>query len=586
MRTDRVRHMRKAGLVAVLLAAALAGCGGGDDQNDAFSGTGGTGTGGTGGTAGGGVTATAQLGSGSGAAFQSGVVGISSANVSAGGSTSLSVSLVQSDGNLFTTSTDVTFNSPCIAAGTASITPTGPVTTTTGAATVTYVAKGCAGADVVTATANIAGVTRTATGTVTVAVAAIGSIAFISATPTNIALKGTGDASRPESSTVVFKVLDASGGPRAGATVNFTLNTTVGGITLTPAAATATSDAQGLAQVVVNAGTVATSVKVTATITSVTPQISTQSNQLTITSGIPTASSFSVAVGCFNVEGWDNDGITTPITARLADRFNNPVPDGTAVTFTTEGGAIQAQCPTGTTTTEGGVCTVNWRSSQPRPADGRVSILAKAIGEESFADSNGNGAFDNGETFFDLGEPYRDDDENNAYLSTIDGDFFDFNNNGTRNVADALFNGVLCNDTAGRCGNAASRSTGIGRQALVIMSGSAAAISLESPAAPISIPQGGSQAVTFWIRDQVHGNPMPGGSDVIAVTGGGGGLGILGSSTVKVPCSTIAANAKGNGTLFTFVVTAGTTPGVGFLGITLKTPLGIETSTSVGITVP
>ena len=100
----------------------------------------------------------------------------------------------------------------------------------------------------------------------TVAQAAIGSISFISATPTNIALKGTGDASRPESSTVVFKVLDASGGPRSGTPVSFVLNSNVGGITLTPASATATSDTQGLVQIVVNAGTVATSVKVTASI--------------------------------------------------------------------------------------------------------------------------------------------------------------------------------------------------------------------------------------------------------------------------------------------------------------------------------
>ena len=311
-----------------------------------------------------------ELGTGTGAGFQAGAIGISNASLSAGGSTSLSVSLQQADGTLYTTSSTVTFNSPCVAQGLARINPAGDTVTTTGIATVTYVASGCSGTDLITATAVLNGVTRTATGTVTVAQAAIGTIAFVSATPTNIALKGTGDPSRPEASTVVFKVLDAAGGPRAGANVTFALNTSVGGISLTPATATAVSDAQGLVQIVVNAGTVSTSVKVTATVTSVTPNISTQSSQLTVTTGIPTAASFSLAVACQNVEGLDLDGITTAVTARLADRFGNPVPDGTAVTVTAEGGAIQAQCTTATTPTESGVCSVNWRSSNPRPPSG------------------------------------------------------------------------------------------------------------------------------------------------------------------------------------------------------------------------
>ncbi|MEO7774790.1 MAG: hypothetical protein ABIT36_07565 [Steroidobacteraceae bacterium] len=576
--------MRKAGFLAFVLAAALAGCGGGDDKNDAFQGDGTTG-GTTGGTGTGGATSNAQLGSGTGAAFATGVIGLSSATVSAGGSTSLSVALVQTDGNLYTQSTAITFNSPCVAAGTAVIQPSATATTTTGAATVTYVARGCAGTDVVTATATVNGVTRTATGTVTVAVAAIGSIAFVSATPTNIALKGTGDTSRPESSIVVFKVLDASGGPRAGAAVSFTLNTNVGGITLQPAAATATSDAQGNAQIVVNAGTVSTSVKVTAAVTSVTPAISTQSSQLTITTGIPTAGSFSLAVGCFNVEGWDIDGTTTLVTARLADRFGNPAPDGTAVTFTTEGGAIISQCTTTTVPAEGGVCSVNWRSSNPRPVDGRVTLLAKAIGEESFTDANGNGAFDNGEAWADLGEPYRDDNESGAYEPGTDADFVDFNNNGTRNVADGLFNGVLCNDTAGRCGNAASRSTGIGQQNLVILSGSTPVVTQTSGAAlaPVAMGLNTSSTITLWVRD-ARGNPMPGGSDVTG-TIAGGGLALGAPTAFKIPCSKTAAGTQVSGvTVYSFTVISGTTAGSGVFTLTVKTPSGLETIVQVGVT--
>ena len=297
----------------------------------------------------GGGTNTVRMGNGTGAGFVQGALQISNPAVSAGGSTSVSAYLVNSDGSLYTQSATVNFNSPCVAAGTALVQPAASATTTSGIATITYAARGCSGSDLITATATVGGQALSASGTVTVAAASVGSIAFVSATPTNIALQGTGDSTRPESSTVVFQVRDATGGPVSNANVSFTLNTSVGGISITPT--TAVSDSQGNVQTVVSAGTVATSVNVTAIVTSVTPNISTQSSQLTVTTGIPTANSFSLSAQCFNIEGWEYDGTTTGINARLGDRFQNPVPDGTAVTFTSEGGNIQSQCTTTTTPT-------------------------------------------------------------------------------------------------------------------------------------------------------------------------------------------------------------------------------------------
>lgn len=533
------------------------------------------------------ATTTVQMGTGTGASFQPGVIGIATSSLSAGGSTSLTVSLVQSNGTLYTGSATIGFNSPCAAAGTAEIRQNGvkvsSVTTTSGVATVTYVAQGCSGDDVITASASVSGQALSASGTVTVAAATVGSIEFVSATPTNIALQGTGDASRPESSTVVFRVKDASNGAVQGASVSFALNTSVGGIQLT--STSAISDNQGLVQTIVNAGTVATSVKVTATVTSVSQPISTQSSQLTVTTGIPTAASFSLAVGCFNIEGWDYDGETTTVTARLGDRFQNPVPDGTAVTFTAEGGNIQSQCTTQTTSTEGGVCTVNFRSSNPRPTDGRVSLLAKAIGEESFTDANGNGAFDNGESFTDLAEPYRDDNENGTYDAGED--FFDFNNNQTRDPPDGIFNGVLCNDTTGRCGTAATRSTGIAQQNLVILSGSSPNVTLAGGAAlPASIPMGLNSAysLAIWVRD-VNGNVMPGGTKV-AVTASGAGLGVTAPSSFDVPCSAIPANVEFPGiTDFSYSVTSGGQAGTGVITISITTPRNLVTVFQISVTV-
>ena len=529
--------------------------------------------------AGGGNNTTVQMGSGTGGAFQPGMIGISSPNVSAGGSTSLQIVLQQSDGTLYAQNASITFNSPCAAQNLATI--TSPVQTSTGIASATYSASGCSGSDVITATATIGGNALSASGTVTVAPAAIGSIVFESATPTNIALRGTGGTGRPEASTVVFRVLDQSGGPRAGATVSFALNTSVGGIAFSPS--TAQSDANGRVQTVVQSGTVATSVRVTATVTSVTPQISTQSGQLTVTTGIPDQDSFSLAVQCPNVEAWGRDGVQVPVTARLADRFNNPVPDGTAVTFNTEGGQIQSQCQTASTQAQSGFCTVNWTSANPRPGAtpaggdpraGRSTVFATAIGEESFTDANGNGSFDVGESFLDMPERFRDENESGAYEN---GELiYDFNNNSTRDPADAVFNGVLCNDPA-RC-NANAVSTGISASNLIIMSSGSP--NNVSPAAGTiiniaALPGGATMAVLFA---DLNNNPLPQGTKITA-TVSGTGLSVASPSSFTVPCAT-------EPTQYAFTVNASATAIDGVLTHSVEAPSGLQTILQYPVNVP
>lgn len=509
-----------------------------------------------------GGTTSVQMGSGTGAQFQSGIIAVSSATLSAGGSTSLQVVLQQSDGTLYTQPATVSFSSPCAAQGLATI--TSPVETSTGIASSTYAATGCSGQDAITATATVGGAPLSAAGTVTVAQASIGSIVFESATPTNIALRGTGEAGRPETSTVVFRVLDQTSGPRAGATVTFALNTTVGGLSLSPVSAQ--SDSTGRVQTVVQGGTVATTVRVTATVTSVTPAISTQSNQLTVTTGIPDQDSFSMAVECPNVEAWNLDGTSVPVTVRLSDRFNNPVPDGTAITFTTEGGRIQSQCTTGTLSDESGVCSVNWTSSNPRPADGRSSLLATAIGEESFSDANGNGSFDNGETFEDLGERFRNDNESPTY--DVGEVIYDFNNNSTRDPADGIFNGVLCLDTAGRC-DPARVTTGIGASNVIVMSDNTPAGVVPQNGSTVGpIAQGATNSFSFLFAD-VNGNPLPA-ETTIAASITGTGLTVGTPNSFRVPCTRTA-------TSYSFSISASPTAVDGTLTILVTTPSGLQT---------
>jgi len=280
-----------------------------------------------------------------------------------------------------------------------------------------------AGSYVITASATVSTIPLSASANYTVGSSpgTSGSqLTFVSATPQTIALKGTGGAGRQESAIVTFKVLDSGGNPVAGQNVSFALNTTVGGITFTPSSAS--SNAAGLVSTTVSSGTINTPVRVTATLNG---SITSLSDQLVVSTGVPEQNSFSLSAVIKNIEGGQFNGCTAPtgtvITARLADHFHNPAPDGTAVSFTAEGGSIDASCLTGliqTTQPDGSVlttkgspgeCTVRFCAGNPRPADGRVTILAYALGEESFSDSNGNNRYDAGEPYTDLGETFRND---------------------------------------------------------------------------------------------------------------------------------------------------------------------------------
>jgi hypothetical protein len=423
--------MRRLSIITCLSMLLLAACGGGGGAPLASNGSSSSSGGSSSGTSSGGTQTTVSMGSGTGSSFQSGVIAISTASLSAGGSTTLQVSLVDQTGAAYTTSTIVTFSSPCVGQNLATITGfgqatgTSTVTTTTGTATATYVATGCSGADLITATATANSQNLSATGTVTVAQASVGSIQFISATPSTITLKGVGSVGGSATSTVVFEVLDSGGGPRPGATVNFMLTTTVGGVTYTPHSGT--TDANGDIQTVVSGGTVAEPVRVIAsTSSSGGTTISTESNALTITTGIPTSANISLAVKCPNVEAWNIDGVTVPVTVSMTDRFSNPVPDGTTANFQTTLGGIGASCQTGDVTPGSGACTVTWFSKTPysvsgnpqstsgnkyvsteycptskvgqlptcnSTTNGRSPIMVYAIGEESFKDVAGTGVF-------------------------------------------------------------------------------------------------------------------------------------------------------------------------------------------------
>lgn len=401
--------------------------------------------------------------------FVDGEIGVESSTHSAGATIGLEVVLVNQNLERITTPTTVNFASSCVNTGDASIDAS--VVTNNGVAESTYQDLSCAGADgttdTIVATVVVNSADLSATTDITLSSESLGSVEFISATPESIVLKGTGGQGKQETSTVTFVVKGELGNPLNQQAVDFSLNTDVGGLSL--AAASGITNSEGLVSAKVVAGTVPTAVRVTATVT-VDDQgntISTQSDLLSVNTGLPDQNSITLALSTINPEARNIIGTNVDVTAYLADSFNNPVPDGTTVNFTTEGGAIEPSC----TTTDGN-CTVTWTSQEPFTDNHRVTILATAEGHEYFVDVNGNNLFDdndggavNGTTgnideilsgfgrvrpfdggYIDMPEAWRDDNENFVY--DVGEVFIDSNNNGTRDVENDLFNGPQCEATS------------------------------------------------------------------------------------------------------------------------------------------
>lgn len=137
-----------------------------------------------------------------------------------------------------------------------------------------------------------------------------------------------------------------------------------------------------------------------------------------VSNGVPSQRSMSLAVETYNLD-WSFDGATTQVSVRVTDTAGNPVPAGTVVQFSTEGGQILTSCALtgvgGGGDPEISECSVTFATQNVRPADGAVAIVAWMEGQEAFIDANGNGRYDAGEPFFDQGRVFRDDNHTGAY---------------------------------------------------------------------------------------------------------------------------------------------------------------------------
>lgn len=524
-------------------------------------------------------------------------------SISAGATLGVMVALVDENDQVIPTSTPVSFTSRCVQSGDATVDAT--VNTINGTANATYKDLSCAGGtgniDTITATINVNSISVTISRDLILTPETAGAIEFVSASPENIVLQGTGGQGRESVSTVTFQVTGAQGNPLSQQSVDFSLNTNTGGLTLAPE--TAITNSEGQVSVKVTAGNVPTSVRVTAQVTVSDAQtIQTQSDLLSINTGLPDQNSITLSPSDLNPEAFNIDGAEVTIFASLADTFNNPVPDGTTVSFTTEGGRVQPTC-----NTSNGACSVIWTSANPRVDDHRVTILATAIGHETLIDSNGNNQYDDADGpaitsndgsgfditlptrsgFVDLSEAWRDDNENRVrdtneiYLD------FDASGGAQPDPQNGLFDGPQC--TGASCG---AQSTHVRRAIVLVTSSSAALISVSnsgvelasnqsagSVSPVLSIPRGNSAFFKYTYSDTA-GQPIASGSSIV-VTASAGAL----SGTVNdiMPQSNRNAGRTSEFTVINNLLAADTTIDT-TISINITSPSGAVSSLSFVVT--
>lgn len=287
--------------------------------------------------------------------------------------------------------------------------------------------------------ATTAGVASPATASYTVTTAPVTGIQFVQVSPAVIYQQ---DSVGANSSIVKFKVIDSNGNPVSGQTVNAALINPTGGVHFCDAAAVAGSAVSaapsGEVSFSVCSGTQPETVQVRATLAGASG-IFTDSNILTVQTGLPTQRFFDIAAdrlslpcGTYFTDKVNN--IYTNIIVNLADRQGNPVPNGTPVALVTEGGQLNTLDGKNASSCiiDNGACTVKLLCQDYRPLGsmnvdgsplgdprrGRVTVLARADGEESFVDKNNNNRYDPGELFEDIGVPFMDKNEDGALTVT------------------------------------------------------------------------------------------------------------------------------------------------------------------------
>ena len=408
-----------------------------------------------------------RLGAGAEASFEAGTLELSLTNLSAGGTAKISANIVDKDNNnkkIVSQSYKVVFSSTCSETQPAKAEfNNSEVTSGSGSVSVNYTAKGCVGEDTISANL-FAGdaLKHTAVAKITITPAEVGAINFVETNAPALAIKTMANPVLPTNTTVTFQVVDINGDPIIDKRVEFALHNASGGVSL--AKSESNTDAAGLVSTIINSGTTHTSFVVNATTlaTDGTTKISTSSQPIAVTTGLPRQDRFSISASEFNPASYNVDGVEVTITVRASDAFGNFPPAGTIVNLTAESGGIDSTCALDAK----GSCSATWISSGARPGEydaslnmpndqiGMTTILAYTLGEAGFTDGNANYVFDTNEFFVTYPEPFRDDSWTASHSA---GEYFhDTNSDGSYSAAPTVYQGSLCSEAAKVAGHCES----------------------------------------------------------------------------------------------------------------------------------
>lgn len=258
---------------------------------------------------------------------------------------------------------------------------------------------------------------------VNIAATEANSLVYTTTNAVNLGIKNSGSAA---SGQIEF-TLYANGTPAANKDVNIELVRAPEDLSFISlgnrAIKTVKSDPNGKVVVTLYPGDKPGPVEIKATLVS-NNTVSALSKNVAVSTGRVTQDGFSLSVSKNALQS-KVDGDSATINVMLRDRTGNPVPNGTVVSFVSEGGVVTPNC-----STTDGRCSVTLSVQDPRPLDNRVTVLAYVEGDKQYIDKNGNNLYDEGEPFAKLvndstgklveentniGDFFRDDNENNQY---------------------------------------------------------------------------------------------------------------------------------------------------------------------------
>lgn len=267
--------------------------------------------------------------------------------------------------------------------------------------------KLCEGAQKIIATGSNVSVSKSVD--VQIAAIAANSLVYTTESKVNLVTRNSGSAS---SGSIEFTVY-ANGTPAANQDVNIELTKGPSDLSFITdgnrTSKTVKSDASGKVAVNLYPGNLPGPVEIKATLVSNT-NIFVLSKEVAVASGRVTQNGLSLSATKTALSG-DSDGDTSIIVARMVDRVGNPVPDGTVVSFISEGGSITPNC-----STTNGACSVTLTTQNPRPLDRRVSVLAFVEGDKTYTDVNNDNMYTAGldKLTQNIGDFFLDDNENNV----------------------------------------------------------------------------------------------------------------------------------------------------------------------------